>query len=120
VRGALCQRVGELRLGCVECPEAVEIQIRNAVAGVLNPWRERLGRVRAKSATDLLLRQLVGAPVITVKSAASLVDRSTVQTNDAVKRLVDAGILTQVNLDRRRNRVRSSRPRAAPNRCMVE
>ena len=67
-------------------------------------WRELLGRVRAKSATDLLLRQLVGAPVITVKSAASLVDRSTVQTNDAVKRLVDAGILTQVDLDRRRNR----------------
>jgi Fic family protein len=64
-------------------------------------WREKLGRIRANSATDLLLRQLVGAPVITVKSAASLIDRSTVQTNEAVNRLVDSGVLTQINLGRR-------------------
>ena len=64
-------------------------------------WRERLGRVRANSATDLLLHQLVGAPVITVKSAAALIARSTVQTNNAVNRLVETGILTQVTVGRR-------------------
>jgi Fic family protein len=64
-------------------------------------WRGRLGRVRAHSAADLLLRQLVGAPVITVKSAASLISRSTVQTNDAVNRLVEAEVLKQITVGRR-------------------
>jgi hypothetical protein len=48
-----------------------------------------------------LLRQLVGAPVVTVKSAASLISRSTVQTNDAVNRLVEAAILRQITVGRR-------------------
>ena len=64
-------------------------------------WRSRLGKVRARSATDLLLRQLVGAPVITVKSAAALISRSTVQTNEAVNRLVDADVLAQITIGRR-------------------
>lgn len=67
-------------------------------------WRERLGRVRARSSTDLLLRRLAGAPVISVKSAANLIGRSFVNTNEAVARLVDAGILRQVSVGRR-NRV---------------
>jgi len=64
-------------------------------------WRERLGRVRAKSAADLLLRALPGAPVITVTGAASLIGRSFVQTNQAVDRLVAAGILKQTTVGRR-------------------
>ncbi|MGH3303638.1 MAG: Fic family protein [Streptosporangiaceae bacterium] len=64
-------------------------------------WRERLGRVRARSAADLLLRRLVGAPVVTVSSAAELIGRSYVQTNQAIKRLADADILKQVNVGRR-------------------
>jgi len=66
-------------------------------------WRERLGRVRAQSAADLLLRVLVGAPVVTVNSAADLIGRSFVHTNEAINRLVEAGILEQVS-DGRRNR----------------
>jgi Fic family protein len=64
-------------------------------------WRERLGRVRARSAADLLLRALVGAPVVTVNSAADLIGRSFVQTNQAVARLVEEGILQQVTVGRR-------------------
>jgi Fic family protein len=64
-------------------------------------WRERLGRVRARSAADLLLRALVGAPVVTVNSAAELIGRSFVQTNEAVARLVEEGILQQVTVGRR-------------------
>ena len=64
-------------------------------------WRERLGRVRARSAADLLLRALVGAPVVTVNSAADLIGRSFVQTNEAVARLVEEGILQQVTVGRR-------------------
>ncbi len=64
-------------------------------------WRERLGRVRARSAADLLLRLLVGAPVVTVNSAADLSGRSFVHTNEAINRLVEADILKQVTVGRR-------------------
>lgn len=64
-------------------------------------WRARLGRVRANSAADLLLRVLPGAPLITVKSAAVLIGRTFVPANEAIKRLVDAEILRPVNVGRR-------------------
>jgi Fic family protein len=69
--------------------------------GIEAGWRDRVDKVRAHSATDLLLRALVGAPVITVNSAADLIGRSFVQTNQAVARLVEAGILHQVTVGRR-------------------
>ena len=64
-------------------------------------WRKRLGRVRAGSATDILLRSLVGAPVITANSAAEMIGRSFPQTNEAIKRLVNVEILRQVNVGKR-------------------
>lgn len=64
-------------------------------------WRAQLGKVRAGSAVDLLLRALVGAPVVTVNSAAELTGRSFVQTNQAIARLVGVGIVHQVTVGRR-------------------
>jgi Fic family protein len=64
-------------------------------------WRERAGRVRRGSATDLLLAALPGAPIVTVTTAAALIDRSFQATNDAVAALVEAGVLTQVTLGKR-------------------
>lgn len=64
-------------------------------------WREHLGRVRSRSATDLLLRRLPGAPVVTVNSAAKLIWPSFVQTHEAIGRLVNAGILEQISVGRR-------------------
>lgn len=68
-------------------------------------WRERLGRVRANSAVELLLDLLPGVPVITVDSAARLIGRSEMRTGEAVKRLEAAGILRQRNIGRQRYRV---------------
>ncbi len=67
-------------------------------------WRARLGSVRANSATDLLLRALPGAPIVTVNSAAALIGRTFKPAKDAIMRLVDADILKQVNVGQR-NRV---------------
>src|SRR5215469_6673502 len=64
-------------------------------------WRASLGRVRANSATDLLLRALPGTPVITVGSAAAHLGRTFQPVNDAIARLTDANILRQVNVGRR-------------------
>ena len=70
-------------------------------AGIEEAWRASLGRVRAGSATDRLLHALVGAPVLTVGSAAAMIGRSFEQTNEAVRRLSEAGVLHQVNVGRR-------------------
>jgi hypothetical protein len=64
-------------------------------------WKSRLGAVRADSATDLLLRSLPGAPVITVGSAATLIGRSFRAVNDAIARLADVDILKQINVGKR-------------------
>lgn len=64
-------------------------------------WRERLGRIRANSATDLLLRRLPGAPILTVHSAEALLGRTFKPTHDAIERLVEAGILKPVTIDKR-------------------
>lgn len=64
-------------------------------------WRERLGSVRASSATDVLLRVLPGAPMLTADSAATLLRRTYKPAAAAIQRLVDAGILRQVNVGRR-------------------
>lgn len=71
------------------------------VADVQARWRERLGRARADSAASLLIDVLPGAPVVTVQSAAELIGRSEQATNEAIPRLVDAGIIRQTTVGRR-------------------
>jgi Fic family protein len=71
-------------------------------AGALEAhWRKRLGQVRANSATDLLLARLPGVPVLTAESAATLLGRTFKPANDAIQRLVQAGILRQITIGRR-------------------
>jgi hypothetical protein len=74
------------------------------VEQIQHEWRAQLGRIRSGSATDLLLRALIGAPVLTVGSASRLIDRSFPQTSDAIERLMSAGVLSQVRVGQR-NRV---------------
>jgi hypothetical protein len=71
------------------------------VAEVQAAWRHALGRVRTRSAADLLLEALPGAPVITVQSAAGLIGRSEQAVNEAIPRLVAAGVLKQTTIGRR-------------------
>lgn len=66
------------------------------VSAIQTKWRERIGPHRRRSSVDLLVYALPGAPVVTVKSAADLIGRSIPQTNEAVQRLVAAGVLQQV------------------------
>jgi hypothetical protein len=64
-------------------------------------WRERLGTVRRDSGADLLLSALLGAPVVTINSAAALIGRTYPAANNAVTQLANAGILRQVSIGRR-------------------
>jgi Fic family protein len=82
--------------------DAVRFEAR--IAEIQADWRTALGKVRAKSSTDLLIGALPGAPIVTVNSAAALTGRTTQATNEAFKALAGAGILTQINVGRLRNR----------------
>ena len=75
------------------------------IAEIANGWRRRIGRLRANSSADLLLRSLPGAPIITVASAAALTGHSQTSAGEAVNSLARAGILRQRDLGRQRYRV---------------
>ena len=75
------------------------------ITEITTAWRGAVGRVRANSGIDLLLRVLPGAPIVTVESASALIGRSKARTTDAVSALTDAGVLRQRNVGRKRNRV---------------
>jgi hypothetical protein len=47
------------------------------------------------------MRALPGAPLFTATGAAELIDRSFIAANDAIARLLDAGVIRQVNMGRR-------------------
>ena len=85
------------------CRRAVDdaTEFDDRARGLEAAWRSRLGAVRANSATDLLLHALPGAPILTVRSAADVISRSLRATNEAIARLADARVLTQVTLGRR-------------------
>ena len=64
-------------------------------------WHERLGTTRGHSAVHALLSVIPGAPVLTVKSAVELTGRSLIAVNDAIARLVEAGIVKQTKAQAR-------------------
>ena len=72
---------------------------------LVDQWRSSLGTVRKGSALDLLLEALPGVPLMSVKSAASLINRSDVAAGGAIKRLVEAEILSQRNVGKQRYRI---------------
>jgi hypothetical protein len=72
---------------------------------LIDQWRSNLGTIRKGSALDLLIEVLPGVPVLTVESAAGLIDRSDVATGGAINRLLSAGILMQRNVGKQRYRI---------------
>jgi Fic family protein len=94
------QWVGLFATACsraIEDAESFEAQVAQLQAG----WRERLGSIRRNSAADRLINALPGAPIMTVNGGADLIGRTFQATNQAISRMVDAGILEQVNVGRR-------------------
>lgn len=85
------------------CARAVEDagQFEERVRALQSSWRTRVGRVRSDSAVILLIEALPAAPVLTTTTAAELVGRSFQAANQAIERLVEAGVLVQVSVGRR-------------------
>jgi Fic family protein len=92
--------IGRFAGACVRAVDdaaAFEARVRQ----IQGAWRAQLGNIRSGSAADLLIHALPGAPILTVNGAARLIGRSFPQANEAVARLVAAGVLSQVTVGKR-------------------
>ena len=92
-----------IALFAAACGRAVEDagDFEERVNALQSSWRGRVGRVRSDSTVGLLIDALPAAPVLTTTTAAELVGRSFQAANQAIGRLVEAGVLLQVNVGRR-------------------
>jgi len=66
-------------------------------------WRRQAAPVRRGSAADLLISALVSVPMVTVATAAKLINRSEVATNAAIEQLRSTDVLVPIR-NVRRNR----------------
>ena len=87
---AACSRAARDALGFEKRIEAVKAS-----------WRDRVGPARSDSTAALLIEALPTVPVLTVTTAAELVNSSYKPASEAVTRLVQAGVLSQLNAWRR-------------------
>jgi Fic family protein len=71
-------------------------------------WRARLGNLRADASAFVLLRSLPAMPVLTVRGATKMLDKTFAAVNRAVETLVAANILTPAPAGQR-NRVFEAR-----------
>ena len=85
------------------CGQAAEHASRfdAEVRALQSTWRHRVGPARRDSAARLLIEALPAAPVLTVATAAELIDRSFPAASQGIQRLVEAGVLAQVTVGRR-------------------
>jgi Fic family protein len=74
---------------------------QRAITAIQTSWRAQIGSVRANSATELLIERLPAAPVLTIGTGAQLIDRSVQATNEAIRGLVNAGVLKQTTTGKR-------------------
>ena len=87
--------------------DAMEFEER--IRAIQGEWRTRLGAIRSDAAALRLIDVLPGAPVITLASAQSMIDRSLRATIDAMKRLSYAGVVTPAHLGRQRKQIYEAR-----------
>ncbi len=85
------------------CQRAVDdaLEFENRIRQIQASWKAAVGRIRRKSAVDLLITVLPGAPIITVNSAAQLIGRSFERTNEAMAKLEAAGVIRRITVGRR-------------------
>ena len=84
------------------CAEAVDFE--QALANLRGSWEEALGRVRAKSALDVILGVFPGTPVFDIALLEEITGRSFAAISQAVDACLDAGVVRQITSGKR-NRI---------------
>ena len=85
------------------CKRAVEnsLTFEDLAQEIENSWRKKIGKIRKNSSSDLLLRGLIGMPIVTVETAKSITTAGYKATNEAIENLVNHGILEPLSSDKR-------------------
>ena len=85
------------------CRRAVEDagRFEEQVRAIQSSWLGRVGHTRRDSTVRLLIDALPAAPMLTASTAATLIGRSFQAASQAIDRLVNAGVLVQINVGRR-------------------
>lgn len=86
----------------IACEEALEFE--RSAAKLQKTWRKKFGAVRKDSTLDLLLDELVGMPVFTIKSAGEMIGRLVNAVTPAIERCVEVGIVEAID-GKKRNKV---------------
>lgn len=81
------------------CEEAASFE--ESAAQLQEGWRDSLGSVRANSTVDLLIRELVGMPLFSVKTASAITGRTPTATMAAIERCIEAGFVVQTKAQKR-------------------
>lgn len=68
----------------------------DAFTKLVTRWRKQVGKISAGSSMEMILNILPGYPYVTANLACELTGRGFSSANDAVNRLVDSGVLLQV------------------------
>lgn len=82
----------------IACERAAAFE--ETLAGIANEWRHEVAP-RANSSEDLLIRALIGTPVVSVGSTAGIIGRSYPAARNAIESLVKHGVLVQNSKNRR-------------------
>jgi Fic family protein len=77
------------------------VSFESRIDALKDDWRDRLGRVRARSAVAELVERLPGMPIVTVTGVAEMLGRSLTAATEAIDRFAQAEILKQVTAGRR-------------------
>lgn len=92
---------------CAECT-VVSVKVVNNLVRRLTAleenWRGRLPRMRSGGAIDLMLCELPGMPIITVASAMAMTGKGFSASNDAIRQLTEAQVITPLGSGQR-NRI---------------
>jgi len=86
------QWVGFFANACTRAVADAEL-FEQRVSAIQAGWRNRIPDVRSDATARILIDRLPETPIVTVNAAAAAIGRSFPATNDAVQRLVQAGIL---------------------------
>jgi Fic family protein len=85
---------------CVSAVAQAE-EFEDRVSAIQAQWRERLAHERAGSTALALVDWLPAAPILSVKSAASITKRTYAAANNAIDKLVAAKILSPIKTAKR-------------------
>lgn len=75
--------------------------LEESTARLQADWREALGSVRANPALELLIRELAGMPIFSVKTASPVTGRKPTATMPSIERCMESDLVVQTKAQKR-------------------